>query len=125
MTRAAAWMRAWTWTCHWSGVVCGRSRRASSSAAGDGAEVSTSRQEPWSGNPSRHSAAQMMVPPGLTTLAAAEIPLTAWAARARLVDPIWHVIDHRSRQKNHPDRRRRRPGRVRGYPTAPTKHRQG
>ena len=34
--------------------------------------------DPWSGSPSRHSAAQMIVPPGRTTSAAADMPLTAW-----------------------------------------------
>jgi len=42
----------------------------SSSAAGVGRDASTSPYEPWFGRPSRHSAAQTMAPPFLTTLAA-------------------------------------------------------
>jgi hypothetical protein len=48
-----------------------------SSAAGDGCDSSSGRYEPCDGHPSRHSAAQMIVPPGFTTRAAADMPFTA------------------------------------------------
>ena len=77
-TRALTWILAWTCTCHWSGTVTVRAEISSNSACGDAADASTSRYEPWSGNPSRHSAAQTISPPCLTTVAAADMPFTAW-----------------------------------------------
>ena len=61
-----------------SGVVVSLVSIEFSSSAGEVAEASSDRYDPWSGKPSRHSAAQMIDPPGFTTSAAADMPFTAW-----------------------------------------------
>ena len=64
-TRALVCTRAWIWTCHWSGTVDRRRRDGGPGgprAWALGGEIG--RTTPWSGSPSRHSAAQMIVPPG-------------------------------------------------------------
>ena len=75
---AFIWTRAWIWTCHWSGMVTGDAAIRSSRSAGDRPSWSSRPYDPWSGSPSRHSAAQMIVPPGRTISAAADMPFTAW-----------------------------------------------
>ena len=43
-----------------------------------GCELLVAEEDVCMGKPSRHSAAQTIVPPGFTTCAAAEMPFTDW-----------------------------------------------
>ena len=86
--RVCTW--AWICTCHWSGTVSfpsgdlveqGMRRRRGREHLAVGAVVREA---------SRHSAAQMMVPPGRTTAAAAEPPGWTTAAAADMPFTAWY-----------------------------------
>ena len=75
-TRACDWIEACTCTCHWSGTVALACRdRVEQRLPARRRTRASSRNEPWSGKPSRHSAAQTIVPPGLHDLRRGRHPL--------------------------------------------------